>query len=290
MLNRRTFASTSFAFAATAPGIIRARVPRRVIVIGAGAAGLTAAFHLQRAGVNVEILEASNRIGGRIRRLSGFADVPLDLGAEWIHDDPTILGQIVGEGADALGIETIEYRPQTYGFWNNQKLRSFNMLRHAYAEVKFYDTTWYGFFERFVLPAVKEKIRLNAPVSSVRLTPSSAEVRTQSGQTHAADAIIVTVPISMLQRGRLSMDAPGMDARLSELRDVGFGVGFKVFMKFQERFYPDMLLEGSRMAALSDSWNMKTYYDAAFRKPTDEHLLGLFTAWDRSIPRAAMSN
>lgn len=33
--------------------------------------------------------------------------------------------------------------------------------------------------------------------------------------------------------------------------------GFKVFMTFKDRFYPDLLMEGARWDALPDSWSMK---------------------------------
>jgi len=56
----------------------------RVIVIGAGMAGLSAAISLLHGGVDVIVLESRNRIGGRICKGDGF-DVPVDLGASWIH-------------------------------------------------------------------------------------------------------------------------------------------------------------------------------------------------------------
>jgi len=40
--------------------------PRRIVVVGAGIAGLTAAFRLQQAGANVLVLEATDRAGGRM--------------------------------------------------------------------------------------------------------------------------------------------------------------------------------------------------------------------------------
>jgi lysine-specific histone demethylase 1B len=57
----------------------------RVIVIGAGAAGLYAGKILDDNQVNFTILEASDRIGGRLKKESALADFDLDLGAEWIH-------------------------------------------------------------------------------------------------------------------------------------------------------------------------------------------------------------
>lgn len=57
----------------------------KVVVVGAGPAGLTAALHLKRHGYNVTILEARNRVGGRVNSLEsdGF-HAPIDLGASII--------------------------------------------------------------------------------------------------------------------------------------------------------------------------------------------------------------
>ena len=56
----------------------------RVIVVGAGFAGLAAANALRNAGVEVVVLEARARLGGRAWT-ADVAGVPVDLGASWIH-------------------------------------------------------------------------------------------------------------------------------------------------------------------------------------------------------------
>ncbi|KAL3514734.1 hypothetical protein ACH5RR_027451 [Cinchona calisaya] len=57
---------------------------KRIIVVGAGPAGLTAARHLQRQGFHVTVLEARSRIGGRVFTDRSSLSVPVDLGASII--------------------------------------------------------------------------------------------------------------------------------------------------------------------------------------------------------------
>ena len=57
----------------------------RILVVGAGIAGLAAARSLQQKGYDVQVLEARNRLGGRIWTSSQWTDAPMDLGASWIH-------------------------------------------------------------------------------------------------------------------------------------------------------------------------------------------------------------
>lgn len=60
-----------------------------VIIIGAGVSGLAAACELARAGVSVCIVEARDRIGGRVFTIHDPASgTPIELGAEFIHGQP----------------------------------------------------------------------------------------------------------------------------------------------------------------------------------------------------------
>jgi len=275
--------------AMAAPAILSAQTVQRVIVIGGGAAGMTAAARLIDAGLDVVLLEASGVLGGRMARDTTLADFPIDLGAEWIHDDPEVLGDILGLGWTLTDVETIVYQPQTYQFYNNGSLRNRNLLRFTYEETKFLDTTWYGFFERFVMPKIAPAVRLNTGVDWIEHSLDGVRVQTTSGDVLEADRVIVAAPISALQTGRIKI-ANGFDGWKSPaLNEVGFGQGLKVFLKFKEQFYPDLLIEDSVWDQTDDSWNSKLYYNAAFGKNTSDNVLGLFNVAQGDLPWSQLS-
>ncbi len=60
---------------------------KKVIIVGAGIAGAAAAWHLQRLGIEVCVLEGRNRVGGRIHTDESWG-FPIELGANWLHHTP----------------------------------------------------------------------------------------------------------------------------------------------------------------------------------------------------------
>ena len=66
------------------------------IVVGAGATGLTAAWRLTQAGQNVLVVEARDRVGGRLRT-ERHGDSDFEIGGQWISPDQTALSALVDE-------------------------------------------------------------------------------------------------------------------------------------------------------------------------------------------------
>jgi monoamine oxidase len=75
-----------------------------VLVIGAGAAGLGAARRLTDQGRRVLVVEARNRVGGRVWTNRAWPNLPMDLGASWIHGHR---GNPVTELAERYRVQTV---------------------------------------------------------------------------------------------------------------------------------------------------------------------------------------
>ncbi len=88
-----------------------------VIVLGAGIAGLTAARQMASAGLRVHVVEARNRVGGRILSRTVGKEV-VELGAEFIHGKPPILWNLM----DEAGLETYELGGKNF-CWEHDTLQ-----------------------------------------------------------------------------------------------------------------------------------------------------------------------
>src|SRR5690349_25132576 len=83
------------------------------LVVGAGAAGLAAASGLADAGRRVVVLEARDRIGGRVWTDRSFGPIPVERGAEFIH----------GERADTWALVRLGgLRTEPFSRWSGRRI------------------------------------------------------------------------------------------------------------------------------------------------------------------------
>ncbi|GAA1447081.1 flavin monoamine oxidase family protein [Leifsonia poae] len=78
-------------------------IERDVVIVGAGASGLTAATELKKAGLTVAVLEARDRVGGRLWT-DDVDGATLEIGGQWVSPDQDALIDTLAD----LGLETYE--------------------------------------------------------------------------------------------------------------------------------------------------------------------------------------
>ncbi|MEM6378202.1 MAG: NAD(P)/FAD-dependent oxidoreductase [Bacteroidota bacterium] len=247
----------------------------KVIIIGAGASGLAAATILEKNGVDYEIIEASNRYGGRLMKVEGFADFPIDIGAEWIHNMPQVLNRLKGIRDDEIREELIPYQLVSSASWDGENYveipkKDLDEYFAGFPEYKFKRKTWYDFVDEHFAQKVKHRIRYNSPVVEIDYSGKQVSLKLGSGESIIADKVLVTVSVGVLQSNAITFK-PALDQKkLKAINAVKFLPGFKLVMKFHEEFYPNVISCKTKVGT-------KDFYDVAFKKESADNVLGLLS-------------
>ena len=255
----------------------------KVIVVGAGAAGLAAARVLEENGIEYTVLEASDRLGGRAKDVAAdFADFSIGLGAEWIHNTPRILDIISGTAGASVELEFVPQKLEdVYSSRDGKKLYKVSKILLSAAffffpEYKFKQTTWFQFIRRHFGDKVK-RIRYNEQVVNVNYSGKVIEVKSASGSTFVADKVLIAVPIGVLKAGDISFIPEMGKFKKSAIESINFMPAIKGFLKFSEKFYPDVI----EITNPSSSFKgMKLFYDAARKKEASDRVLGFIVQGD----------
>ena len=248
-----------------------------VIIIGAGAGGLSAGYLLQQRGINYRILEASDSYGGRMKRTTTFADFPIPLGAEWLETPNSEFDRIVNDSSVNVNINTVGYQSSdSYYYWDGSLTRSTLAEAAAGSSVtdqKFINATWFDFFEQYVVPSVQSNISFNTVVSNIDYSGDQVSVTLSDGETLTADKVIFAAPLRQLQLGNISFTPALPNDKQNAIDRTTIWDGIKVFFEFSQKFYPTFL----EFEVRPQSAGERLYYDAAYGQNTDRNILGFFS-------------
>lgn len=256
----------------------------KVIIIGAGAAGLSAAYLLNQQGIEVQVLEASSNYGGRMKRTLDFTDFPIPLGAEWLHIEKSIFEEIVNDASVQVDVNTRLYNPDVdYGLYDGEQV-SLEYLGFE-MDQKFINSTWFDFFEQYLMPSIGGQISFDKIIEAVDYSGEKVVVKT-TNESFEADRVIITVPVKILQNGAINFIPELPEDKIEAINNVTVWDGCKAFIAFSEKFYPAFI----EFEITPESAGQKLYYDAAYGQNTSQNILGLFAVGTATLPYVERSD
>ena len=230
-----------------------------VAVIGAGAAGLAAAQVLADEGHAVTVVEARDRIGGRVHTDRSLG-VPLDLGASWIHgvtDNP------LTEIADDASIERArsDYDNEVVRDVDGRELEpseipaswvEVSLIEHEFAadvddlsalaleegaEIVGGDVVVPGGYDQLLEGLAGDyAVELSAPVTAIDFEGADTVV-TVDAERRPFGAVVVTIPLGVLKAGAITFDPPLPETKAAAIEALGMGLLDKVYLRFDEVFW-----------------------------------------------------
>jgi monoamine oxidase len=300
------------------------------VVLGAGVAGLAAARRVAEAGRRVVVLEARERVGGRLLTLYPEGEeTPVELGAEFVHGRPAELLALL----DEAGLKYYETAGEQMRFEGGVLRRQgeedggfFALLEELSERAE--DQTFDAFLAARGAPAADARrarqyvegfnaadasrigtrglarqqaaedaiegdraarlsggyaglaaylrgrveaagglVRVGAPVASVGWAAGRASVETVGGERFGGRAVVVALPLGVLQAGSVRFSPEPVEA-LEAAGKLAAGAVQRLVLRFRERFWA----EGMRFLFTADEMP-STWWTTA------PHGSGVLTGW-----------
>jgi monoamine oxidase len=267
-VNRRQFLRRT-AIAVTAAGLNRLQLSgavraiiltapaRKVLVLGAGMAGLVAAYELSKLGHDVTILEARMRPGGRVHTLrepfvdglyaeAGAARIPdnHDLTLKYVKEFSLKLEPFYPSRLNAVRFDRSGREEVPIDGFTDAMTRNFGEELGGKPERWHKITGGFDLLPKAFAEKLAGKIQYGAAVVKIEQDANQARVvfmQDRRQQTLTADNVICTIPFSVLR----DIEMPGLSTRKKELiKNTRYDAVSRVYLQTRNRFWEEKGLNG----------------------------------------------
>ena len=225
---------------------------KKIIVIGAGMSGLVAAYELVRVGHDVTILEARDRIGGRVLTIrSPFSNNHFaEGGAARIKPSHNLtlgyanhfnlnLDPFYATSGDYVNISNGNREIISNNTYLNTSYGA--ILRNEYLKIRGGSDLLPRSFANS--STLNNKIYLGVPVTSIQQQNNNVTVQTSNGNQFIADRVLCTVPVTVLNKIQFT---PPLSSEKQTAMNGGYryAPSTRIYMQFQNRFWENESLNG----------------------------------------------
>lgn len=214
-----------------------------VIIIGAGLTGLTLGYLLQQKGVSFKIIEARDRVGGRIQTILSENRTPIEMGATWISKQHTELNTLLEQLEIPVfeqfmdGIALFEplsaAPPQQFHIPNNQE----PSYRIAGGTNKLIDA--------LTSHIDTHKIVLNEPIITIKKTSNKALITKSSNNEYFSKKVITTLPPLLFAKTITCTSLPSDLIKIASKTHTWMSDAIKFGISYKAAFWKELGFSGT---------------------------------------------
>ena len=230
---------------------------KKVIIIGAGLSGLSIAYLLKKRGINVHIIEARNRIGGRIETIKGNQNSPMEMGATWFGKKHKNLVAFLEELEIGIFQQFISGTTffETMSFIPPQKFEVPESEEPSFRIQGGTSSIILKLADKIGL----ENISLGQPVSNLEKKENYISIYTTEGNIFEADLVISTIPAKLfVQSVNCSPTLPKNAIKIFKNTQIWMESSVKFAVEYASTFWREKGLSG---AIFSQSSLIPEMYD-----------------------------
>lgn len=220
-----------------------------VVVVGAGIAGLACARALVAAGRSVVVLEARDRVGGRLLSIDG-----LDLGATWFWSSEPRVTRLVAELGVASHAQHLAGDAIYHVAAGAQRIQGNPIDVPSERASAGMDELTRRLADR--LP--EGVVRVGRAVAEIAATADAMTARTSAGVVRAGHLVLAVPPALAVHRIGFSTALPDRVASVARVTPVWMGAVTKVVARYESAFWRD---DGRAGAAISHVGPIREIHD-----------------------------
>lgn len=206
-----------------------------ILIIGAGLTGLMLAYLLRDTSLNINIVEARDRLGGRIHTVQSANQTPVDMGATWLGTKHQSLIQLLEElkipvtpqyyGGAAI-YEPISTSPWKLVNWSGEMEPTYRMIDGS--------STLIHKLAGFLNP---NKVHLSQVIKNIEVTDNGIIARSDD-TIYKSKKIVSTLPPYLFSNSiTLSLPLPNALKSNCDMAHTWMGESIKVCLVYKEAFW-----------------------------------------------------
>ena len=222
----------------------------KVIIIGAGLCGLYTAFLLQKKGIEVLILEANVRIGGRIKTITGTTAVTMEMGATWFGNQHNHLLEVL------RSLEIPYFKQHTQGISLFETMSFVPPQKFEISDSEEPSFRIEGGTETLIKRLISEigiqNIKKNTKITVIKEENNHLIVTDSDGKSYSADKVISTIPPNLLVNSVVfEPNLPENFTQLAKKTHTWMGESIKFAVEYKTPFWKQNNYSGTLFSQAS---------------------------------------